>query len=243
VFGRALRGTGELLITAGVVTLLFVVYLLYWTDLENSRTQDRLSHGLTRQWADGAVVPGPVPLPTTAGTAGTSGGPSPVAFAAPRLGDALARLYIPRLGRDYHPVVVEGISTADLELGPGHYPGTAEPGGKGNTVISGHRTTWGKPFNRLADVQAGDHVVIETRTSWITYRVTGEQIVQPDATQVIGDVPPPIGDQPPQADHLLTLTTCNPEYSAAQRLILRAVLVGTEQKKAGAPPAALVGGT
>lgn len=237
VLARALRGTGEVLITAGVITLLFVVYLLFWTDLENSRTQDRLATRLDETWAAQDAA-GPAGGPVEA-AARPGPGSSSSTLAAPGFGDALARLWIPRLGRDYHPVVVEGISTADLQDGPGHYPGTALPGQKGNLVISGHRTTWGKPFNRLGDVQAGDHVVIETRTSWATYRVTGEQIVQPDDGAVIADTPPPIGDQPRAADKLITLTTCNPEYSAVQRLILRGVFETEDVKVPGTVPLVL----
>lgn len=244
MLARVLRGMGELLMTAGVVCLLFVAYLLWWTDFENSRTQGRLSDGLAQSWAAQdarSPAPGGAAAP---GAVGAPGAPpaSPVAFAPPALGQAFARLYIPRLGRDYDPVVVEGVSTADLQEGPGHYPGTALPGQRGNMVISGHRTTWGKPFNRLDEVQPGDRVVVETRTAWVTYRVTGDSIVDPSASEVITDVPPPIGVQPSSADTLLTLTTCNPKYSAQQRLILRGVLETEDAKKPGLVPLALQDG-
>lgn len=230
---RVLRGTGEVLITAGVVTLLFVAYLLWWTDLQNSRTQDRLSHDLTTRWSAESAKDAARP-------SGGSSVPVPAAqFTPPRLGAALARLYIPRLGRDYHPVVVEGVGTADLQEGAGHYPRTALPGAPGNSVISGHRTTFGKPFSRLDEVRAGDHVVVETRTAWVTYRVTGEEIVVPTASEVISDTPPAIGDQPAAADRLLTLTTCNPRYSASQRLILRGVWESSDPKATGSVPRAL----
>jgi sortase A len=84
-------------------------------------------------------------------------------------------LRIPRLGdwNDRPPVVVEGVSTSDLKKGPGHIPGTALPGELGNVVLSGHRTTYGAPFERFDELRPGDAVVVETRDTWFTYTVTG----------------------------------------------------------------------
>jgi len=228
VVARLLRGAGELLITGGVVVLLFVVYLLYWTDLENSRTQRQLGAALDRQWATA-----PAPLVAAPGVAAPAG---PV---LPALGKALGRIYIPRLGRDYRPVMVEGVATADLAEGPGHYPDTALPGEKGNFAVAGHRVTQGKPFNRLDEVKPDDRIVVETQRDWVTYRVVGEEVVDPSAVEVAEPVPPAIGDQPRGADHLLTFTTCNPKYSATTRLVLRAVWESTDSKRPGFVPAAL----
>ena len=72
-------------------------------------------------------------------------------------GDALGLIRIPRLGSNYSYAIVEGVSTDDLKKGPGHYPGTAMPGGGGNFVLSGHRTTYLAPFNGIGELSAGEY--------------------------------------------------------------------------------------
>ena len=221
---RTLRGLGELLVTAGIVLLLFVVYELEVTSVYTAREQTRLGQDLQHAWT--AAAP-------QRGTGAVAAAVDPV----PPLGDALARLYLPRLGRGYHKVVVQGVERSDLEEGPGHLPGSALPGQLGNVVISGHRTTYGAPFNRLDELQVGDAVVVETRTTWYTYRVTGLSVVAPTAVEVTFPVPGDAGATPTQ--RLLTLTTCNPKYSAQTRLIVRALLQTPLAKAPGVLPPAL----
>src|SRR5262249_2321784 len=113
---------------------------------------------------------------------------------------------------------IEGVSVADLRKGPGHYPGTAMPGEIGNFVVSGHRTTYLAPFNRLDELRDGDRILIDTRGRQYVYKVTGKRIVRPSDVSVTAPVP-----EPPKADptqRLIPLTTCNPKYSAAQRLVV-----------------------
>jgi sortase A len=156
------------------------------------------------------------------------------------LGSGIAVLRIPRLGdwNDRPPVVVEGVSTADLKKGPGHIPGTALPGEVGNVVLSGHRTTYGAPFERFDELQPGDAVVVETRDTWFTYTVTATRIVRPSAIEVTYPVPGDREATPTQ--RLLTMTTCHPRFSARQRMVVSAELTATQAKTSG-PPAALAG--
>lgn len=217
-----LRGLGQTLITLGVVVLLFCVYELYFTNLYTDRAQARLGKELQHAWAQPAPVVSATPRPT-----------------AIAQGAAIAIIRIPRLGRDYHEVVIEGVSHEDLKLGPGHYPGTAMPGQLGNMVISGHRTTYSAPFNRVDELRPGDAIVLETRDTWFTYRVTGEQIVAPTAIEVTYAVPGHKNAVPTK--RLLTLTTCNPKYSASQRLIVDAQLHSVLPRAGGAVPPALAG--
>lgn len=216
----ALRGLGQTLMTLGVVVLLFCVYELKVTGLVTAREQDRLGDDLRASWAD------PAPRPT---------GADPVPVSSD-LGEGIAVLHVPALA-EYDPwVVVEGTSVADLKAGPGHIPGTALPGEVGNVVLSGHRTTYGAPFERFGDLQPGGLVVLETQDRWLTYTVTGSQIVAPTAIEVTYPVPGEQGAEP--TERLLTLTTCHPKYSARQRLIISATLTD-ERDKAGGPPAEL----
>ncbi|MDT7572170.1 MAG: sortase [Actinomycetota bacterium] len=217
-----LRGLGQTLITLGVVVLLFCVYELYFTNLYTDKQQDQLGDQIQQTWSAPAPAPGSK-------------------LATPDLGKALAVIRIPRIGMTgkVSPhgarVVVEGVGHEDLKRGPGHYPGTALPGVVGNMVISGHRTTYGAPFNRVDELKPGDAIVLETRDTWFTYRVTSEQVVSPTAVEVTYPVPGNKTAMPTK--RLLTLTTCNPKYSAKQRLIVHAILDTSLPKSAGDPPA------
>ena len=235
-----LRGTGQTLITVGLVLLLFCVYELKVTNLVTARAQEQLADDLQDTWAAPVPVSAtPAPVPSSTATAPL---PTPVPSAAPtvtpvELGSGFAVLRIPRLGdwNDRPPVVVEGVSTADLKKGPGHIPGTALPGQVGNVVLSGHRTTYGAPFERFDELQPGDAVVLETRDSWFTYTVTGTRIVRPTAIEVTYPVPGQPGAIP--TEQLLTMTTCHPRFSARQRMVVSARLTATDAKSAGTPAA------
>ena len=131
----------------------------------------------------------------------------------PLEGDAIARIVIPKANVD--KIVVEGVGVEDLKKAPGHYPGTPMPGEPGNAAIAGHRTTYGAPFYDLSDLAAGDEIMVTTRVGEFRYEVDTLQVVSPEAVEVLN----------PTEDNRLTLTTCNPRYSAAERLIVSAKLV------------------
>ncbi len=128
----------------------------------------------------------------------------------PLEGDAIARLVIPAIGVSEY--VVEGTDTADLRKGPGHYPETPLPGERGTAAIAGHRTTYGAPFWDVDKLEAGDEIVLETEQGVFDYVVTKTRIVAPTATEVTI----------PSEKPTLILTTCNPRFSARERLIVRA---------------------
>ncbi|HEV7195051.1 MAG TPA: class E sortase [Pedococcus sp.] len=227
------RSLGELLVTVGVVLLLFVVYELWVTDLLNAQAQSKLDQSLHHQWSSSA--------PLAPGT--TDHGPFAV-------GQAFAILHIPRLGADYHRVIVEGTDQDQLAQGPGHYLGTAFPGEKGNVSLAGHRVGRGSPFLELDKLRPGDPIVIETRTSWFVYRVLGDaasgnfgtdasgipgqQIVLPTNLSVISPTPDAPASAAPSGSYL-TLTTCHPRFSARQRLVIHAKLEGSGTSKADQP--------
>lgn len=197
-----LRTFGELSITAGAALLLFCAYLLWGTSSYTHDQQVLLRQQLRQGWP---------PLDQL------------------KLGKAIALLRIPRLGSDYEYAVVEGVDYKQLKRGPGHYPGTALPGEIGNFVLSGHRTTYAAPFNGLGKLRFGDEIVIDTRDARYTYRVTSHEIVEPNEVDVLAPVPRRPGALPTQA--MITLSTCHPEYSAAQRLIVYGMLTTTEARK------------
>lgn len=225
----AARGLGQLLITCGVVILLFVAYELWFTGFYTKEQQDKINHQLQQQW--------------------TGTGPD-VSLLTPdkvRLGSGLAVLYIPRFGRHYHFVVVEGTDYQDLQKGPGHYPGTALPGQVGNFAVAGHRTTYLHPFNKIATLRNHDVIVLETKTTWFTYTIENvpntnipwREIVAPTKVQVAYPVPDQLDPNKTAKLKLLTFTSCHPEYSASERYVIHAVLTDTLHKSPGVFPAAL----
>lgn len=150
--------------------------------------------------------------------------------AAPPEGTPVARLQIPAIG--VNQIVVEGTAEQDLEKGPGHYAGTAMPGQAGNVAIAGHRTTYGAPFFHLNDLVAGDTIYLTTDSGeQLTYVVQHKAVpVSPKDLSVLNYV----------GDNRLTLTTCNPEFSASQRLVAVAFLQGALNRATGTQPATVV---
>ena len=135
-------------------------------------------------------------------------------FTQVELGQALGLIEIPDISVDL--VFVAGVGKQELKLGPGHYPGTPLPGQFGNASIAGHRTTYGAPFGNLDLLEVGDEIVITYPSATYVYLVSSTSIVTPDEVSVIATKDSSKGS--------LTLTTCHPKGSAAQRLIISAEL-------------------
>lgn len=126
-------------------------------------------------------------------------------------GDSLTRVRIPAIGID--TVVVEGVTPSALRAGAGHYPQTPLPCTDGNVAIAGHRTTYGKPFADVDRLKPGDTIELITPVGGCIYEVSRDPwVVEPTELSVIDATP----------ERFLTLTTCHPRGSAAQRLIVRA---------------------
>jgi sortase A len=132
----------------------------------------------------------------------------------------VTRLLIPKLGVD--TIVVEGTSKAALDAGAGHYENTPLPGMGGNVGIAGHRTTYGKPFADLDQLTTGDRVELVTPVGNYIYEMlppfdghANPWVIEPTDWSVV--------DRTDEA--MLTLTTCHPKRSDAQRLVARLKLV------------------
>lgn len=141
--------------------------------------------------------------------------PEVISEVGPDEGEAVGRMSIPSIGLDW--VMVEGVAPDDLRRGPGHMMHTPLPGQPGNSVVSGHRTTSGAPFEDLDLLEEGDVIEIETLIGTHTYEVVGSLIVAPDDVWVTF--------QRGREGAWLTLTTCNPKFSSRERLIVFARLV------------------
>jgi sortase A len=70
-------------------------------------------------------------------------------------------------------MVVEGTSSGDLLLGPGHLPNTSLPGQGGEAVLVGKSTTAGAPFSGLARLHKGDAVTVRTGQGFFHFVVRG----------------------------------------------------------------------
>ncbi len=228
-----LGAVGRVLVVAGILLLLFVAYQLWGTGIYQARAQDNL-----RSQFEQTLQRESAPTTTTPATP-TSTLP-PGATTDPRSADGAARratrvgiIAIPRIG--VNQVFVEGVDVADLRKGPGHYPSTQLPGHEGNSAIAGHRTTYGAPFGDLDQLAPGDEIDLATVQGKFKYKVTDKRVVDPNEVSVLDPIP-----DPARAGHdlaTLTLTTCNPKYSAAQRLIVQARLVATPRRPLPLPPA------
>ena len=126
----------------------------------------------------------------------------------------IGRIQIPKIGVDTD--LRDQITQESIDLGPSHWPGTATPGGYGNAVIAGHRSSHSAPFHDLGALVAGDAVVLTDQAGHVfTYKITEMFVVNPDAMWIT--------DQKP--GRTLTIFTCHPIGSSAQRLVVRATLV------------------
>jgi sortase A len=208
LIGRGLIGTGLLLFG-------FVAYQLWGTGIETARAQRALS----AEFEQLLVEPSP-PLTAPPETDPESPESTPPTN-APRkvgLGDPLARIEIPRISVD--DIVVVGVGSSELQLGPGHFPDTVPPGHLGNAAIAGHRTSYGQPFRNVDRLEPGDEIRATTPDGTYTYRVTQTRIVSPSDYFVV------LTTNPDEAQ--LTLISCHPVWSTAQRIVVSAALVPEE---------------
>jgi sortase A len=187
----------------GAIVILFAAWQLWGTSIEQSHAQETLRQEFRAHVQHVTTTPaGPVLLSTNS------------QLPQPHEGSVVGHLQIPAIGVDQF--VVEGTAEGDLSQGPGHYIGTSIPGQSGNVAIAGHRTTYGAPFNRLDQVKINDRILLTTDSGeLLTYVVTQSPIaVSPRDVAVLN----------PANDNRLTLTTCNPKFSASQRLVVVGLL-------------------
>ncbi len=226
---------GRALVTAGLLMLGFVGYQLWGTGLSTAAAQADLkaqfAASLQTSSMEVAVVTTEVPVTSVTTTSAPNSDSSTTTLApepagpttteverqmVPEFssGDVVGQLVIPSIDVDFF--VVSGVGVEELRLGPGHFTDTPLPGQLGNSAIAGHRTTYGQPFHDLDQLAAGDDIVITTAFGTYTYEVRDLKVVEPTDYGVVSTTDPNIAT--------LTLTTCHPKWSAAQRLIVSAEL-------------------
>ncbi|TDE09483.1 class E sortase [Jiangella asiatica] len=212
-FAVAVGALGELMLTAGALVLLFVVYMLWGTGLQTAQAQDDLEDELSSRW--GQLAPEAPP-------------PDPSELAD---GDAYGTLRIPRFGDDWEFTVVQGVLDEDLDRGPGHYPDSADPGELGNFAIAAHRSGHLEPFADFPELLVGDVIEIEMADGVYVYELDDAPDGDSDGNRiniddgwVVNPVPgEPLDTEPTQ--RRITLTTCWPRFGSSHRMYATGLLV------------------
>jgi sortase A len=222
--GRLVRRVAATFVGTGILLLSFVAYQLWGTALYEHSAQNHLRQELAGKLQTPPTVPSSAPgapsstppggtTPTTTAPGTTFVNHVAPTTSDPKAGTPIGLLTIPKIGMS-NAAIVEGTQENQLQQGPGHYLGTSLPGQAGNAAIAGHRTTYGAPFYSLNALQPGDDIKIETSQGFYDYQVVTSHVVSPTNTTVLESSTTP----------MLTLTTCNPRYSAATRLVVVASL-------------------
>jgi sortase A len=214
---RLLRTLSSVMIVSGLLLLLdaglTVLYQEPLSAVYNRFQQDKLGGQLATLWDE------PTPLESKA-LSSLPDDDARMAFQSRALnrkakkGQPVGRIKIKKIGLSIY--MVEGTDTASLRKGPGHYPDSPLPGAPGTVAVAGHRTTYGAPFRKVDKLRRGDTIEVDMPYGKFTYRVERTRIVAPTAVEVTKRV----------AYDRLVLTACHPLYSAAQRIVVFARLVG-----------------
>ncbi|MFD8810970.1 class E sortase [Streptomyces sp. NPDC059627] len=201
---------GELLITAGLVLGLFVVYSLWWTNVVADRKADREGDKVRDTWAQPDTGPGA--LDTKNG---------------------IGFLHVPSM-KNGEVLVEKGTSTQVLNNGvAGYYTDPVKAtlpttGKAGNFAVAAHRDGHGAKFHNIDKVKVGDPVVFETRDDWYVYKVYD---ILPETSKynvkVLSQVPKESGKTKP--GHYITLTTCTPVYTSRYRYVVWGELVRVQK--------------
>ncbi|WP_345581684.1 class E sortase [Streptomyces prasinosporus] len=204
---------GELLITAGLVLGLFVVYSLWWTNVVADRAADKQADKVRDSWAQGSDDDG-----------------GPVSFDSK---DGIGFLHVPTMSGD-EILVEKGTTMKVLNDGvAGYYTDPVKAtlptsGKKGNFSLAAHRDGHGAKFHGIHKIGKGDPIVFETKDTWYVYKVYG---ILPETSKYNVEVlsPVPKGSGKKKAGRYITLTTCTPVYTSKYRYIVWGELVRTEK--------------
>ncbi|MER5905041.1 class E sortase [Streptomyces mirabilis] len=192
---------GELLITAGLVLGLFVVYSLWWTNVVADRKADKQGDKVRDNWAQDKSGPGALDTK-----------------------DGIGFLHVPSM-KNGEVLVEKGTSTKVLNDGvAGYYidpvkatlPMTDKTG---NFTLAAHRDGHGAKFHNIDKIKKGDPIVFETKDDWYVYKVFS---ILPETSKynvkVLQSLPKQSGKTKP--GHYITLTTCTPVYTSEYRYIV-----------------------
>ncbi len=219
---------GELLITAGVLVFLFLGWQLWLNDLIVGTQDNHTATALAKTWdVENAPTRDTPVTPIDYG--------DPVVSAAPANAKTMAVMYVPRFGADWTREIAEGIGLADVlnTRRIGHYPTTQMPGDVGNFAVAAHRLTYGAPFRDIDQLRLGDRIYIMTPDGYYTYVFRNLEYVSKHGVGVLDPVPQRSAVE--ATTRLMTLMSCNPKWSTAERIIAYAVFEAWQPISAGPP--------
>jgi sortase A len=230
---RAVGVIGEVFLTVGVLVGLFMGWYLFINDAIQGSTQLRAAETLVDRWSEG--------LPEETEEASRDGAiPSeeePPVVLPPGKGEGFAVLYVPRFGEGYARTIAEGVDLVSVlnspELGVGRYPQSDELGAVGNFAIAGHRTTFGAAFAKIGELRVGDRLYVETEDGWYSYAFRNLEYVWPTELEVLNSFPKLTLESP--EERIITLTSCHPRFSEAERIIAYGVFDGWYPREGGPP--------
>jgi sortase A len=242
---------GELFITAGVLVLLFLGWQQWLGDLIIGNQLYGESVKQSQEWIKAAGPTAEADPEKTADPAQTAdpenaadAAPPPVMTASLSSGKRFGILYVPRFGTDYARPIAQGTSLKVLNRNNlGHYTMTQMPGAVGNFMVASHRKAYGGDLEHINDLRVGDHIFVSTADGWYQYTFRNLQFVKPTDIDVLAPVPDQPGVQ--AGDRIITLQSCNPFFSTAERIMAYGTF-DTFYPVAGGPPAeiaATVNGT
>ncbi|MFC4034201.1 class E sortase [Streptomyces polygonati] len=219
---------GEILITAGLVLALFVVYSLWWTNVLADRHEKQAGNKVRQQWAQTS----------------TGGHGADVPARGLDTADGIGFLHVPALGKNYEVLVKKGTSTKVLNEGVAGYYTDPTPAAMpwdtvGNFTLAAHRDGHGAKFHNIDKIRTGDPIVFESKDTWYVYKVY--KILDQTSkynVAVTDQVPKESGKTKP--GRYITLTTCTPVYTSRYRYIVWGQLVRTQKvDPARTPPVEL----
>jgi sortase A len=226
---------GEVLMTAGIFVLLFLGWHVWYNDVVSGIAQNNAGSELSNEWDNV-----PLSVPEFDRNPGDSSGarisPEPPITASPALNARFATLIVPRFGDTYERAIAYGVDPKKVlnvrSAGLGHYPQTNKLGELGNFAIAGHRTTFGAPLGNIDQLRVGDRLYVESEAGWYVYRFRNLEYVWPKDVAVLKPVP---WSKVAATDRLLTLTSCHPKLSSAERVIAYSVFETFVPRDRGAP--------
>ena len=210
---------GELLITAGMILMLYVGWQIFINDPTIGAQQEQTSKTYVQPNA-------------------TADKPFAQIKHNLKQGKVFGKLYIPRFGKTYERLIGQGTFQKITlnKIGPGHYLSSEWPGQVGNFAVAAHRTSHGAPFNKIDTLTEGDLVFVETNDGWFTYKYLQTAIVDPSEVDVINSVPKGLTGAHPGGKYM-TMTSCHPKWTNRQRIVVWLELIGEQSTSQGKPTA------
>lgn len=228
---------GEVIVTVGVIVVLYFGWQLWIGDVIYGAQRSAAGQEIAQEWAQSGTPEGsPSATPDPATTQTPAAEAAPIVMPEAADGEVFGVMHIPRFGADYQVPMAGGVSrerTLD-PIGIGHYPGTPMPGAVGNFAVAAHRTTYGAPFHRIAELQLNDAIVVETADGWYTYRFRTLEYVTPNEVDVL--LPVPQVERVAPKSRYITLTSCSPMFAMTERIVAFGVFDSFTPRASGPPP-------